>query len=394
MRPLWRTGAVLIFFAATLTAGLEEDLAVGFDHFYNLEYDQSIAAFEHSAATWPKSPLPQDGLAQAILYREMLRNGALDSELIDGTNSFLRRPKLEASQDTTNRFFNAINKALELAQQQLDANPRDKTALHARAVAYAFRSNWNFLVRKSWHDSLSDATSARKAEDQILAIDPNDPDARLGQGVHEYIIGGLPWTWRTLGFLVGFHGDKVHGLATVENVAKYGVRNKADAEIMLCAFYRRERESKKALPLLADVIRQFPRNYLLRFEQAKMYADIGDGKNALHLIDEIQRMKETKVPGLVNTPWVKIWFERATIQFWYRQLDQSMANFQKVVAKPDEIDLYTGASSYMRMGQILDMQNHHAQAIADYRKSMDFSPQSDEAKESHRYISTPFQRKP
>ena len=118
----------------------------------------------------------------------------------------------------------------------------------------------------------------------------------------------------TLGFVVGFRGDKPHGLAIVEAVAKNGVRNKADAEIMLCAFYRRDRESKKALPLLADLIRRYPRNYLLRFEQAKMYADIGDGKSALASIDEIQRLKESGAPGLKNTPWIKIYFERATIQ--------------------------------------------------------------------------------
>ena len=91
-----------LFLALNLTAGLEEDLAVGFDHFYNLEYDQSIAAFERAAAAYPTSPLPQDGIAQAVLYREMFRNGALESELIDGNNSFLRRPKLEATEDTTN----------------------------------------------------------------------------------------------------------------------------------------------------------------------------------------------------------------------------------------------------------------------------------------------------
>ena len=125
-----------LLLAVNLMAGLEEDLAVGFDHFYNLEYDQSIAAFERAAAANPASPLPQDGIAQAVLYREMFRNGALESELIDGNNSFLRRPKLEATQDTTTRFFNAINKALELSQAQININPRDKTALHARAVIF------------------------------------------------------------------------------------------------------------------------------------------------------------------------------------------------------------------------------------------------------------------
>jgi tetratricopeptide (TPR) repeat protein len=393
MLAIWRTGAVLIILASNGVAGLEEDLAAGFDHFYNLEYDQSIAAFEKAAAANPASPLPQDGIAQAVLYREMFRNGALESELIDGTNSFLRRPKLEATQDTVNRFFTAINKALELSEVQLSQNPRDKTALHARAVALAFRSNWNFLVRKAWRDSLSDATAARKLEDQILAIDPKDPDARLGEGVHEYIIGGLPWTWRTLGFLVGFRGDKAHGLATVENVAKYGVRNKPDAEIMLCAFYRRDRESKKALPLLADLVKRYPRNYLLRFEQAKMYADIGDGKSALSVIDDIQRLKEAKTPGLVNTPWVKIYFERATIQFWYRELDQSMANFKKVLVSPDDVDLNTGVSSYMRMGQILDMQNRHEEAVELYKKAIAFAPEAEAAKESRRYMASMYRRK-
>ena len=393
MRLLSRTLVVLILLAGTAMAGLEEDLAIGFDHFYNLEYEQSVAAFERAARENPASPLPHDGIAQAVLYREMFRNGALESELIDGTNSFLRRPKLEATQETEARFFGSLNKALELSQQQLNRNPRDITALHARAVAFAFRSNWNFLVRKAWRDSLSDATAARKLEDQILAINPNDPDARLGQGVHEYILGGLPWTWRALGFLIGFHGDKAHGLAIVENIAKHGVRNKPDAEIMLCAFYRRDRESRKALPLLADLVRRYPRNYLLRFEQSKMYADIGDGKNALGVIDEIERLKEAKAPGFVNVPWVKIHFERATVQFWYNDLDQSLANFRKVMAVPDDVDLNTGVISYMRMGQILDMQNHHQQAIAAYNQAIAFAPEAEAAKESRHYMASTYRRK-
>ena len=392
MLPICRAVAILTLLAADAVAGLDDDLAIGFDHFYNLEYDASITAFERAAKTDPTSPLPQDGIAQAVLYREMFRDGALESELIDGTNSFLRRPKMEPNQETTTRFFNAINRALDLSQQQLNRNPRDITAWHGRAVALALRANWNFLVRKAWRDSLSDATSARKAEDQILAIDPKNPDARLGEGVHEYIIGCLPWTWRTLGFLVGFRGDKVRGIAIVEQVAQYGSRNKADAEIMLCAFYRRERNSTKALPLLEDLIRRYPRNYLLRFEQAKMYADIGD-RRALTTIDEIQHLKEAKVPGIVNTPWAKILFERANIQFWYNDLDQSAANFRKVLAVEDELDLNTGVLSYMRIGQILDIQNRHQDAIEFYRKAMAFAPEADAAKESRRYISSVYRRK-
>ena len=393
MLTIGRAAVVLLLLAANGVAGLDEEMAAGFDHFYNLEFPQAAETFEKVAAHYPASPLPQNGLAQSVLYNEMFHNGALESELIDGTNSFLRRPKMESTPQTTARFFNAINQALVLSQQQLNRDPHDTLALHARAVSFAFRSNWNFLVRKAWRDSLSDATAARKLEDQILAVNPKDPDARLGEGVHEYIIGCLPWTWRTLGVLVGFHGDKAHGLATVENVAKYGVRNKADAEIMLCAFYRRERDSRKALPLLADLVRRYPRNYLLRFEQAKMYADIGDKKNALGAIDEIQRLKESGAPGLANAPWLKIYFERATIQFWYNDLDQSAANFKKVIVAPDEVDLNSGILSFMRIGQILDMQGRHPEAVEWYRKAIAFAPDADAAKESRRYIGSPYRRR-
>ena len=68
MRSFMRTMVVLVLLSANARAGLEEQLAIGFDHFYNLEYDESIAAFQRAAAQNPASPLPQDGIAQAVLY--------------------------------------------------------------------------------------------------------------------------------------------------------------------------------------------------------------------------------------------------------------------------------------------------------------------------------------
>lgn len=392
MRPPLRVLAALSLFALYAYAGTDEHMERGFDHFYNIEYPEAIASFEKAALADPTSPYPPEAMAQSILYQEMFRNGALDSELVEGSNSFLRRPKLNASAETESRFTAYLNKALELSQRKLAENPNDTESLHVRAVAFALRSNWNFLVRKAWRDALSDATASRKLEDQILTIRPNDPDARLGQGVHEYIVGCLPWTWRTLGFLIGFHGDKAKGLETIEAVARNGKRNKTDAEFMLCALYRRERDFHKALPLLADLIHRYPRNYLLRFEQAKMLSDAGDGKASLAALDEIERLKMAKAPGLVNTPQVKIDFQRATVQFWYRELDGALANFKKVTSSREELDLNTGVYSYMRQGQILDMQHKHSQAIALYGRAINFAPDADAAKECRRYISTPYQR--
>src|SRR3954451_8377177 len=87
----------------------------GFDHFYNLEYDEAAAAFEQAITQNPSSPDLHNHLAQTLVFREMFRDGALESELVSGTNSFLRRPKLNPSAETEKRFLDEVAKAIELS---------------------------------------------------------------------------------------------------------------------------------------------------------------------------------------------------------------------------------------------------------------------------------------
>jgi len=364
----------------------------GFDHFYNLEYDQAIADFEQEAKAHPKDPAPHNSIAQALLYREMFRNGALESELVSGNNSFLRRPKVNTTPEAEKHFQNEVDRAAQLAQASIDKNPKDTGALYALGVAIGLKSNYDFLVRKAWRDALNEATAARKLHNQVTDLDPSNYDARLIQGVHDYVVGSLPFFYKSLGFLAGFHGDKEQGLRTLEEVSRKGNSNKVDAEIVLCALYRREGRARKALPLLEDVSKRYPRNYLLKFEQAQMYSAIGDKGDALAVLDKMDELRRENAPGYGAISPEKILFERATIQFWYKDLSASLQNFKKVTANPKELDLNTGVLAYMRQGQIYDLTNRHSQAIPEYNKAIAFAPQAEAAKESQRYISSPYKR--
>ena len=374
-----------------LIAAPADEMAAGYDHFYNLEYSQAIACFEKAAAHNPSSPSAQNGIAQSVLYREMLRTGALDSELVDHSNSFLRRPKMDIPPEAEASFTTAINKALSLSQQALDKAPRDLEALHARAVSYAYRSNWDFLVHKAWYEALSDATASRKCEDRILAIDPGDPDAPLGRGVHEYIIGGLPWALQRLSSLAGFHGDKAKGLQIVEGVARHGRLNRSDAAILLCAFYRRDGLAAKAIPLLSELIDRYPRNQALRFELARTHADLKNRSGADRVVDEIERLRTEKVAGFVDIPRARIAYERADIQFRCDSLEEALASFRKTAALFDA-NLNTRALMFMRMGQVLDLMNQHKQAVESYRTAIAAAPLAETAAESRRYLSVPYHR--
>src|SRR6185295_16812103 len=268
--------------------------------------------------------------AQSLIFREMYRNGALESELVSGSNSFLRRPKLNPSPQTEKRILDEIARAMAITGVRLRKNPNDTGALYAEGIAYGLRSNYFWVVKKAWRDSLRDATSARKLHNRISELEPNNVDARLVQGLHDYIVGSLPFGFKMLGFVIGIRGDKEKGVRTVQEVAKNGKLNRVDAEILLCALYRRENQSKLAVPLVQDLIGRYPRNFLLRMELAQMYSQAGDGIRGLQAVEEVARLKSTHAPGYDRVPWEKIYYQQGSIQFWYNDLDKSLENMKKV----------------------------------------------------------------
>ena len=364
----------------------------GYEHFYNLEYPEAIADFERAIAQHPDDPELHNHLAQTLVFQEMYRDGALESELVSGNNAFLRRPRLNPSPEMERRFLTELDRAMTLAQARLQKNPNDAPAMYALGISYGLRSNYYWIVKKAWRESLKDATSARRMHNRVSELQPANVDARLVQGLHDYLVGCLPWGWRMLGFLVGVHGDKEKGIHTVQEVAQKGQDNRLDAEIFLCALYRRENQPARAVPLVEDLIRRFPRNYLLHLELSQMYSMAGDKAHAMAAVEEVERLKTAHAAGYDRVAWEKIWFQEGTIQFWYRDFVKAEENLWKTCHPSVEIDLNTEVFAWLRLGQTYDLTARRNQALDAYRKAIAAAPQSDGAAEAKRYLAAPYRR--
>jgi len=363
-----------------------------YDHFYNLELDAAIQVFQQALAASPQSPDLHNHVAEALVFREMYRDGALESEMVSGNNSFLRRPKLNPTPQNEKWFLDEVNRAIALAEERLKANPKDAAALYAEGISYGLLSDYYWVVKKSWYDSLKDANTARRLDNRVSDLQPDNVDARLVQGLHDYIVGSLPWAYRMLGFMVGVHGDKAKGIQTIQYVAKNGKDNLVDAQIFLCALYRRENTPRLAIPMIQDLIQRYPRNFLLRLELSHMYSAAGEKANALSAVHEVAALKTSHAPGYDRVPWEQIYFQEGTIQFWYGDFDASLENMKKVTAA-DDLDLNSGAYAYLRMGQIYDITNRRALALGEYRKAIAYAPEALAAQEARKYLSEPY-RKP
>jgi tetratricopeptide (TPR) repeat protein len=371
----------------------EPAIGSGFDRFYNNDYAGAIKQFEAAVKAAPDDPESYNHLAQGILYETLFRTGTLGSHLVTDANEFLHRSKIPISPENKKRFAECIEKAQRLSQSRLDRNPRDIDALYALGVAHALRANYLFLIDKAWIEALREATAARKADEQVLEINPDFIDARLILGLNEYVVSSLPFYLRALGFLGGFHGDKEDGIRQLESVYECGVRNRYDAGILLAVIYRREHRPRQAIPLLRTLAQRFPENYLLRFEQVEMYSDAGDKANALKVLGEVDALREAGARGYAQIKPAKILYLRGNLQFWYGDLPEAEANLKNALARSDELEMGTKTLAWLRLGQVYDLEKRHPEAARAYREVLKLAPESDLASEAKGYLSNPYRRK-
>jgi len=362
----------------------------GFDHFYNLEYPQAIAAFQRAIALAPNDPARHNHLAEAVLFGMMYRCGALESQMVTGGNPFLRRPKMEPTPEEQTLFTSSIDKVLQLSGHTLQINPNDEDALYAQGVALGFRATYEYLVRKAWLDALHDATAARKLHNRVSEMDPERVDARMMQGAHDYLVGSLPLVYRMIGFLAGFHGDREQGIRTLRLVAEKGVDNKVDAQILLGAIARRERRPWEVIPIIEELQVRYPRNFLVLFELSQMYADMGDKARALAPLDTIERLKRTGAPGFSTLPDERIEYARGNLLFWYEDFDLAIQHLERATAHDQVLDPNSGPSAWLRLGQCYDIRGRRQDALRSYSRAVAFTPASDPAHEAKKYLSSPF----
>jgi len=383
----------LALLTATWLSAQDAVLSPGYDHFYNLEYDQAIADFTAITKQNPADPSAWNHLAHGILFRAMYRSGALESEMVSGSNPFLRRAKVQITPGEYASFTDAIDKAMQLSLERLHENPDDHAGLGALGVAYALRGNYNFLVRKAWVDALHDATDARKAHKRLCDLEPGNIDAQLIPATYDYVTGSLPLGYRLLGFVAGYHGDRNRGIRALQSVAQNGGSSRADAETILAAIYRRERRAQDAIPLLEDLMQRFPRNYLLRFEMVQMHSDMGNKTQALAEVDRIWELQRTAAPGYQELLPGKIDYLQGNLLFWYEDLIQALDHLKRAAAQAHDLDLNTAIMACMRLGQTYDLEGRRALAIAAYRKAIALAPHSEVGKESRAYVTKPYRRK-
>ncbi len=269
----------------------------GYEHFYNLEYDKAVRNFEQVAQEHPDDPFAVNHLLSAVLFRELYRAGALDSELY-AKDSFLDKKKYPIDAKAQQQIKQLTERALQLSEARLKANPNDVDALYTRGVTRATRALYIALIDKAWFAGLRNAVGARRDHERVLELDPNYVDAKLVVGVHNYVMGSLPWTVKVAAAVVGLSGNKQKGIQYLYDAINARQETSVDARVALALFLRREERYPEALKVVGELVSGYPRNFLYGLEQALLMNAAGHAPDAIAAYRKLlAEGKEGKYPG-------------------------------------------------------------------------------------------------
>jgi hypothetical protein len=357
----------------------------GFDHFYNMEYDKAIKDFETVVEEHPGDAFPNNYLLSAVLFKELYRVGAMNSEAYASDNFLSARAKRPLDPPTQTRIKELIARTETLCAARLQKNPNDIDALYARGVARGMRSTYMGMGEKAWLAGIRSALAARRDHERVLELDPNYVDAKMIVGIHNYIIGSLNWAARTAITMVSVGGSKTKGLDYLRQVAKSNTVATTDAKVALALFLRREQKYQEALDLVKGMTDEYPRSFLLAQEYGDLLNAAGHGREAVAQYQSILencRKKFYPLPEPEHAAWGLGVAARGQREF------QIAAEAFDLAASTPGAESTMVDKSNLEAGKMYDLLQKRDLAVKRYQSAA--AAKGDSADEARKYQKQPY----
>lgn len=241
-----------------LKAGPSLDAA--FSDMYSLKFQAARTQIASYLKIQPNDPLGYAAQAASYLFEEFQQKEVFSSAFFLDDKRFLGGVDGSPDDNRNPNFLSANQKARELAKGRLNENSKDAEALMTLAMTDGMESDYDELIEKKQLASLSMLREADSYANRALAIDPHALDAYVSLGSANYIIGCLPSYKRAFLWVGGIHGDRVRGIAQLQQAATGGHYLRPFAKIMLALASEREHQFARAADLLAQLVQEFPDN--------------------------------------------------------------------------------------------------------------------------------------
>ncbi len=352
--------------------------AQGDEQEYNLRLDQALRQFRQAVDADPRDPASYRAVAATYFMRIAFRRGAVTADDFLGGNTnadTIDLPKPPA--DLALAFHQNADKALQLAEQRLLANPNDADAHYQVGAAIALQASYSATIDGQVFSAFKFARRAYQENMKALELDPRRQDAGLIVGIYDYIISTRSMPVRLLARVGGLEGNKSRGITLIEAAARYPGENQTDARMALSLIYNKEQRYDEALRVLSELQARYPDNRLLWLESGATALRAGRFQDAT-------RMLNGGFPKLSNPTSMRVFGEEA---LWRYKRGASLVGLHRNVEA--SADLKTSLSkegrdwvhgrAHAELGKLADLAGNREAACEEYRTAVRLAKTADDS---------------
>jgi predicted Zn-dependent protease len=250
---------------------VDTSTAVGraFVRLYSFDFTGAQAILDRQIQADPQAPLPYSVKAAAYLFAELHRLKILQMDFFEDDDRVVDRKKLTPDPEVRKQFFRMVEMARERADARLATHPNDRDALFTHCMAAGLVTDYAALIERRRFGSFSLARKTQVWVERLMTLNPPVYDAQLAQGTTEYVLGSLPFFLRWFIRIHNVQGNKQKAVETLESVAARGRYYGPFARILLAVIHLREKRPWEAEKLLAELVKEYPENPLLKRELAR-----------------------------------------------------------------------------------------------------------------------------
>jgi tetratricopeptide (TPR) repeat protein len=364
----------------------------GNEHEYNLRLDQALSRFSQAVEADPSDPASYRAVAATYLVMIAFRRGVVTADSFLGGEAgadTLDLPKPPV--DLALAFRNNAERALRLAEQQVQARPNDADAHYQLGAAIALLASYSATIDGQVFAAFKFARRAYKENCRALELDPRRRDAGLIAGAYQYIVStrSLPVRW--LARIGGLDDNKARGIAMVEAAARYPGENQTDARLVLAVIYNREERYDDALTVLSDLEARYPDNRLLWLEAGATALRAGNFQDAKRMLDGgFTKLSNAPLPWAFGEE--ALWhYKRGASLVGLRSNAEAALELRAALQK--EAQHWVQGRAHTELGKLADLTGDHRAACQEYHLAVQLAKAADDSiglAGAERLLATPY----
>jgi len=327
-----------------------EGLARAYDAILEARFDQVDAELRRACGPAPQEAC--DVLAATALWWRILLDP--QSRLLD------------------EEFSASVDRAIRACEAWTARTPDAAEAWFYLGAAYAARVQWRVL-RDEKLAAARDGKNIKAALERATTLDPGLDDAYFGIGMYRYYADVAPAAAKVLRFLLLLPGgNRKEGLEQMLRARNRGRLLQGEADYQLHVIYLwYERQTPRALQLLADLHMQYPGNPLFLTQVAEIQ-DAYEHDITASLATWRALLAASREPrgGVSSLGEVQARIGIARQLEALHRTDEAIDALQAVVARRPAAPYSSLPLSYLRLGEAHDRLGRRAPAIEAYRAAI------------------------